>query len=226
MISSAPTSPGIRARRRLAGPSMALTAVVCLAALLAAAAVIDPGPEAGAKLVREVGGFLAVGLLLLTSSLCVDTARRLGRIRRGDARVVLARFARAGARVWAFVAVASLLAVPIAIEAWELGASGAEIATAGSGLVAAAACGVVLGLAAGVLGLGAAEGTLLAATLGALMLWPATLGRGGGLSVRFPGLELPPFVFCALLFAGCVVGAVVLALRGAIGGQRRSVERG
>jgi len=226
VTSSAPTSPGIRVRRRLAGPWTALTAVVCLAALLAAAAVVEPGPQAGARLVREVGGFLAVGLLLLTSSLCADTARRLGRIRRGDVRVVLARFARAGVSVWASVVVAALLAVPIAIEAWELGASGAEIASAGSGLVAAAACGVALGLAAGVLGLAAAEGTLLAGTLGALMLWPATLGRGAGLSARFPALELPPLVFCALLFAACVAGAVVLAMRRTIGEPGRSVERG
>ena len=85
---------------------------------------------------------------------------------------------------------------------------------------------VFVGLAAGVVGLKAAEGTLLAGTLGALILWPATLGRGGSLSVRFPGLELPPFVLCALLFAACVVGVVVLALRGTIGGPGRSVERG
>jgi len=182
--------------------------VAMATSLFAAARLLDV--TAGGQGSRsETGGCLAVGLLILVVS---RTASTVGRLRRSrlpsSARRVFLLRAATGAALEALSAL--LLAMPALVVVWELGASGGEMLRLGVALLVVVACGIALGGLAASAGLRTPVAAIVAASVGALLLWPASLGWFSGVP-RFPEIELPAALLPVLVFvAGLPVLPVLL----------------
>jgi hypothetical protein len=193
-------------RRHVAGAVM----LAVLTGIFAAARSFDvTASESG--FVGEVGGCLSAGLLVLVASRASAVAGRIKTSRPGASRrrVFLARGALG---ITLEAALAVLLSLPVLVVVWEFGTGFAEMGRLGLSLVAASACGLVLGgLAAGA-GLTAPVAAVLATSLGALVLWPASLGWVSR-AARFPAVETPVVAVAAIVLLAGLIGAVAVARR-------------
>ena len=187
--------------------------LVLMTTAFGAAVTMEPEPSKAVGGFQEVGGCLAMGLILLTSGRCAVAARRAMRARRGGPREVVRPLAAAGRRAAGDSALALLLAIPVLTTAWESGGSLDQVVALCAGLTAAAACGTVLGLLLGSMMIPPEVSVLLAASLGALALWPRTLGWVGGFPLRFPGPEIHPAPLALALVPLLACGVLTSFLR-------------
>jgi hypothetical protein len=172
--------------------------LVCLATFLAAAGTLDPGIGSGDTLVREAGGWVVLGLLVLASS--------------HGARTPVRSFLPAAAAAVYRGCLAAILLLPVLAAGWELGASGRVLLEVLAGIVLVPLFATGLGFLSGVLGLGLPVGMITASSITALLLWPGTLQWSREAACRFPGPEAPLWILgpaLAVLALASVSAAVL-----------------
>jgi len=187
-------------------------ALVLLTTLFAASMAMESEPN-GEEIIRETIACLALGLLLLSSGRCASAAQRLVRTPKRGLPALGAGLARAAAAVATESVAAFVLAIPVLAVAWESGAPVSQVTRGGMALVAAATAGLVLGLLLGSSGAPAASGSVLASCLGALILWPRSLGWLEG-PRRFPRPDLPMLPLAVILLFALICAGSCLLVRG------------
>jgi hypothetical protein len=196
----------VRAGRRLTGSGkLPVVAVAGLTCIVAAARILEPAPAVAGGYLREVGGFLAFGLLILSASrACFLVEMALRRFRPPSRRRIVSIAAgRACLEAWT----AAALALPALAVGWEFGAPAASLAAVGAGGLVAGVTGGLLGAIFGLARCGAPLGAILATALGAWVLWPASLGWAAEAAPSFP----TPEAWWAVLAMVLVVTVIVLS---------------
>lgn len=208
---------GRRGARAVRARTLPFVLVIACVAWMGAAAALEQEPRGDTGFLRETAACLAAGLLLLAAA---DGAAAVGQSLRApsgvSARRRLTRGAfRAAGRAAALVA----LGVPVLVAGWESGASHPGALELGAGLLACAVVGFAAGSAMTALGAGSAASVPIGASVGAVLLWPASLGwsnaaeglRPGNAS-SFPAPQFSPvaivvLVLVLLLMAATAVGS-------------------
>jgi hypothetical protein len=175
---------------RFRGYPLAVLAAVVVA-LFSAAASLDPGAQ-GAYF-TESASYLTLSTLVICIARAVSSTTGALRLIGGCLRLS---------------GLTCLLSLPALTAAWEVGADSGQLVGAAFSVVAATLCGALLGRLAASLGMSALPGVIASLCIGALMLWPATLGRFHGIEPCFPRPESSTVAVVLLMIAAAASWAL------------------